>query len=307
MNKVDDKNKIITYLFLRRLLYEALVFLWVFRKGSTRVITLVSGCLKIVPYGFLKTRTVGLYKIFLDPGDANDLHYYFNKVGHGYRKLLRKILTDGDMVIDVGANVGYFSALACHFVGENGCVHAIDASPDMIKRLELMQASFLGGPLKIHHCALWGVSGFAKFNIATNSGWSSLKKNPTFTTYSEVDVQLQTLDDFTLKNRVKHVKLLKLDIEGAEYDALKGGKFFLKNQVCDYILFEAEPHRLKAYQKSIVEIFNLLHQAGYCCIALIIQDKVLFIQDDVAAKIYKNCDYLFVRNSVYKSALKLIF
>lgn len=295
------------YVDLKRLTYEALVFLWPFKKGSSRWIVFISGLLKVGPYGYLKTRRVGSYKIFLDPGDANDLHYYFDKVGYGYSSLLKKILIQGDTVIDVGANVGYFSAIASMIVGDLGCVHAIDASPYMIKRLELMRASFNGGDIQIHHLAFWSSPGVAKFNIATNSGWSSLRENPTFTTHTQVEVQLQTLDEFTQENEVQHVKLLKLDIEGAEIDALNGGQLSLNNQLYDYILFEAEPHRLKAYQKSIFEIFELLQRANYRCIALIVQDKILPFNDNGVIEVNENCDYLFVRDAIYQSALKSIF
>jgi len=71
-------------------------------------------------------------------------------------------------------------------------------------------------------------------------------------------VKTTTLDNLVEKNEIKNVKLIKMDIEGAELDALRGGVSLLKRDK-PKILFEAEPTDLEQLRK----ITEFLENIGY--------------------------------------------
>lgn len=291
---------------MRQTLYEILVPLWPFRRGQTRWLNLVARVLGIRAYGFLKQKRVGDYKLRLDPGDPNDLHYYFQKVGAGYSFLMERLLMPGDCVIDVGANVGYFSAVCAQRVGFEGKVHAIEASPFLFERLRQCVAEVAGGPIRVYHSAVWRSSGAVSFNVASNSGWSALRENATFETLATVQVPAITLDDFVLREDIQRVRVLKLDIEGAETDALMGAPTLLKSGIVDYIMVEAEPNRLKAFGHTGQDLAYLLEQNGYRPVCMIENDAVIPLTEDRRIPGSSNCDYLYAQDKLYQSTVTLL-
>lgn len=296
----------IKVLSIRRGIYEVLVPLWPTRKGSTRWLNLVTRLFGIHPYGFLKQKSVGQYRLRLDPGDPNDLHYYFSRVGTGYSVLVSRLLKSGDCVIDVGANVGYFSAVCARQVGSTGRVHAIEASPMLAKRLREFTDEVKDGPIRIHHAAVWSTPGTVSFKVSANSGWSSLRENATFETAYQIDVPAITLDEFVRRERVEQVKLLKLDIEGAEIDALLGTSDLLRSGMLDYVLLEAEPNRLTAFGHTGEELAVLLQDHGYRAVCIIENDTIYPVTEDRAVPGSFNGDYLYAREPLYQSAVAAI-
>jgi FkbM family methyltransferase len=287
-------------------LYEIMVPIWPFHRGQTRWLNIVTRVLGIRAYGYLKKRRVGDYNLLLDPGDPNDLQYYFYKVGAGYSFLMARLLRAGDCVIDIGANVGYFSALCAQRVGSEGRVHAIEASPMLIERLRQCVAEVDDGPIRIHHLAAWKSSGMISFNVASNSGWSALIENDTFETAAKVQVRAINLDEFVQREEIQRLRVLKLDIEGAEIDALIGApKLLMRGQV-DNILIEVEPNRLKAFGHTGQELADLAKENGYLPVCIIENDVIIPVTEDRRIPGSSNCDYLYVREELYKSIADLI-
>jgi FkbM family methyltransferase len=263
--------------------------------------------LKIEPYGFFKTVSIGPYKLLLDPGDANDRSYYFSQTGSGYSLVLERLLHPGDNVVDIGANVGHFSATSALLVGSEGVVHAVEANPLLFKRLEVVSSAVMNSRIRVHHFAIWRTSGTVPFNVATVSGWSSLAHNDTFNTLEVVQVPAITLDELFLRESLNHVRLLKLDIEGAELDALSGGQGILDRQLVDYVLLEAEPCRLQAYGHRGEEIADLMSRRGYRAVCAIDSDRLLRIARVGETPGKFNGDYLYARSSLCNVAIESIF
>ena len=228
-------------------------------------------------------------------------------VGSGYLYLMERLLRRGDCVIDVGVNVGYFSALASCKVSLGGKVHSIEASPLMMERLKPMVEEVPDGPIRVYHSAVWKNSGTLQFKVATNSGWSSLIENDTFTTQTQVEVQAITLDEFVARENIKTVKLIKLDIEGAEMDALIGAAKLLSEAKVDFLLIEVEPFRLKAFGHSGQEMANLLDKYNYRPVCIILSDVILPITEKNLIPGASNCDYLYVRNELFNVASDAIW
>ncbi len=292
---------------LNRWLYELLVPQWPLPRGRGFWTKLVSSMLKIQPYGFFKTIPIGPYHLLLDPGDANDRSYYFSQAGTGYSLLLARLLRSGDKVVDIGANVGHFSATSALLVGSKGVVHAVEANPLLFKRLEAVSSAAMNSIIRVHHFAIWRTSGSVPLHVATVSGWSSLTHNDTFNTLEVVQVPAITLDELFLRESLEHVRLLKLDIEGAELDALSGGQGILGRELVDYVLLEAEPCRLQAYGHRGEEIAALMSKCGYRAVCAIDSDRLLPIAEVGETPGRFNGDYLYARSSLCKAAIESVF
>lgn len=127
---------------------------------------------------------------------------------------------------DVGANTGIYtlSVAACHPFAH---CHAFEPAPS-IKDLLLRNISLnphLKARISCHAVGLSSRSGFAKFYETKNDqgfvSTSSSLHAPKDLPYSEYPVELQRLDDQALEHKVR---LLKVDVEGHEFDVLEGGK-----------------------------------------------------------------------------------
>lgn len=293
---------------LRQALYEMLFSAWpVGIRGKTRWLNLLTTVLGIEPYGRLKFRQVGRYRLRLDPGDRNDRYYYFRMVGHAYARILRALLKEGDTVVDVGTNVGNFAAISAGVVGEAGEVWAIEPNPALYERLSAMAADVPAGPIRVCHAAVWSSNGSMEFHVATETGWSSLRGNATFEKDRSVVVDTVTLDYFTSKENLSRVALLKLDIEGAETDALLGAKECMGKGVFDHVLLEAEPHRLAAFGRSGQEIATLMEQYGFEPIAIIREDRLQTVSERDRVPGAFNGDYLYCRRPLVDTTLEALF
>lgn len=294
-------------IIIKNILYELIMSIYFFKKGRTRLLNFVTKNLNIKPYGYYKLKKVGDYNLRLDPGDQNDLHYFFDWTGKSYQFILSKLIKKGDIIFDVGVNVGFFSVYAANKISNTGKIYSIEASPIMVKRFENVLHESKLDTISIYNNALWKETCDLEFNVATNSGWSSIIENPTFTIENKYIVQAITLDEFCLKHKIKHIDFLKLDIEGAEMDALLGSIKMLSERSIDMILLEVEPYRLEAFKHTGLEIYDFLSNLGYTAFCSILNDKIFKITDKNRIPGKDNSDYLFVRNELYNEKYNLLW
>jgi FkbM family methyltransferase len=238
-------------------------------RGHGRWLDLLRKGLGVGSYQDLKPLRVGRYTVWLDPGDLNDRYAYFGIAGGGNYSLMTELLRPGDVVLDGGANVGQFAA-TCAALGAR--VHAIEANPHLCERL---RRTATDASISVHNVALWREPAELDFNIATVTGWSSLVENPTFQAASKIRVRAVTLDDFVREQGIERVRVLKLDLEGAETDALIGARGLLDRHAVDYVLVESDVHRLNAFGHTGLELDSLLSRAGYAAERVIDSERVL--------------------------------
>lgn len=291
----------------RNTLYEVLGSSWPVSKGHGRWVTLLHDTLRIHPYGRFKYKPVGQYRLRLDPADPNDRSYYFSVRISSHERLMAQLLRPGDCVLDIGANVGYFSAVCARLVTERGAVHAIEASPILVERLRECLAECPGGPIRLHHFAIWNTAMIIPFNLATVSGWSSLKQNPTFQTERVIEVPAITLDEFMRREALDHARVIKMDIEGAEVDALRGAKDVLGLQRADFFLLEAENNRLRAFGHRGEEIAEIMAANRYEPICIIESDRIQPVTQARSIPGRFNGDYLYVRQDYLADVRERIF
>ncbi|HET9806211.1 MAG TPA: FkbM family methyltransferase [Nitrososphaeraceae archaeon] len=146
---------------------------------------------------------------------------------------------EGDIVIDVGAHIGPYTLKASRHVGLNGKVIAIEADPENFKLLKLnIQLNKLTNVIALNYAVY---SKEDKIKLYLPSKEKEEESSPSYTKYNTimtervdnekkfVEVKANTLDYLLQSNGIKHeqVNWIKIDVEGAEYEVLKGSKDIL--------------------------------------------------------------------------------
>lgn len=147
-------------------------------------------------------------------------------------------LSQGNVFIDVGANVGVFTVSAAQRVGAQGRVLAIEPSPEVFPYLEQNIAMNSLDNVQALRIALSdenrdGVPFYAA--PADHFGMGALA--PQFHV-EPCPVSARTLDDVVAEKRLRSVTVLKVDVEGHELAVFRGGRQLLETSPAPAIVFE---------------------------------------------------------------------
>ncbi len=172
-------------------------------------------------------------------------------------------LRDGDIAIDIGAHVGFFSILFRLGVGPTGMIYAFEPMPTTYQRL--LHNAMFGGftnvlPLPL---AVSEKSGTSTFYIdPDNEGESSLIQ---LDTRRPCPVNVTRLDDVFGDNLHKRPRLMKLDAEGVELSIFKGGTRFFETHAPDLVICECHRGLLRASGESEWSLRRFFDERGYAC------------------------------------------
>lgn len=137
-----------------------------------------------------------------------------------------ELLKEGDVFIDAGANIGFFSILASRLVGVHGRVLSVEMIPDTADQLEShVQLNNLSNVTIIRN-ALSDVCNKSLIAMVEPGRFGRASVSVVHKEALQILVLTTTLDE--ISRGLETVKLLKMDIEGSEYQALLGGESLLK-------------------------------------------------------------------------------
>ncbi|WP_338441294.1 FkbM family methyltransferase [Synechococcus elongatus IITB4] len=177
---------------------------------------------------------------------------------------LSNILRHGDTFIDLGSNEGFFSVIASKLVGQSGRVIAIE--PQQRLHNVLLTNFSLNQCLNINlEClAIGKKNDFVSFNLApsTNTGSSGIVRATKYRVPQEI-VRITTLTELIRKNSINKSRIIKIDIEGGEYDAILGSQEIFRAHLFDYIALELHPSQLERQGLSCRAITDFLTECGY--------------------------------------------
>jgi len=160
-------------------------------------------------------------------------------------------LAPGDVFVDVGAHVGYFSLLASHLVGPAGRVVAIEASPATFARLQHNLALNPHAANVRAVCAVAADRGGTRAvyrGPAHSTGITSIHPRPLTGNRFEADVAAAPLADLLSPEEIGRARLLKVDVEGAEFEVIEG--------------LEPMLHALRADCEIVIETAEDWHYQG---------------------------------------------
>lgn len=210
-----------------------------------------------------KLPTGGL--LLLDSGHSFTHAFYpaVNAYEPDVRAAVNHFLKQGDVFLDCGSNIGYFSVMANDIVGKRGRVISVEANPTTFKLLKRnLDANGFGDPV---HCALTDVPGDVEIYIPKGGDvYSSLKKGGLVTGEDIVSFRVpgRTLDDVAASLNVTRVTLLKIDVEGAEMQVLRSAMRTLR-ELRPVVLCEYSTHTWGAFGATSNELLSLIEAVGY--------------------------------------------
>ena len=146
------------------------------------------------------------------------------------------------VVYDIGANVGYFSLLASVLTGEKGKVYAFEPLPRNIEFLKKHIALNKLSNIQVFEAAVSNQSGDAFFDFGASTAMGHLSDS------GGLRVRMASLDDLFSAGMLEPPDYIKLDVEGAEYDALRGAEEIIDK--FQPVLF-LDTHQRKAHQNTI--------------------------------------------------------
>ncbi|UCG69090.1 MAG: FkbM family methyltransferase [Thermoplasmata archaeon] len=163
-----------------------------------------------------------------------------------------------DVIIDAGAYPGVFAIIAAKLVGENGKVFAFE--PDK-KNCEELQRNIKRNQISnitIIQKGLWSRN--TELQFKTTGGDSSTLMTNDHKGNAITSVNVTTLDDFVKEYSLNRINFIKMDIEGAEIEALKGSANTLRE--FDVNLAIASYHEVDG-KKTSHKVERLLREYGY--------------------------------------------
>ncbi len=173
-----------------------------------------------------------------------------------------KILLPGyvpDIIFDVGANIGQTTKQ--YLTGFPGSqIYCFEPVSTTFSELERNVISFVNV-----HCfkkALGSSKGWSNIYVAAESLFSSLNPIVNYsTTNTQIEnVEIDTIDDFCSRQKIKKIGFLKIDTEGYDFEVLKGAQEMLSQQKIDFVQVEAgmNPNNKKfvAFEKFEIYLEN---------------------------------------------------
>lgn len=142
----------------------------------------------------------------------------WNKI-YIYHYYVKKLIKDGDAVIDIGANLGYYSLLFSKWVGMTGKVYAVEPTP--VYQKILMEMADKTTNIQLIPYALGTEESEIKMSLPTSGGYlhtgrAHIKEENDHTAKDIIfEAKMQTPQK--VFNNIKKVDYIKCDAEGFEY------------------------------------------------------------------------------------------
>ena len=176
---------------------------------------------------------------------------------------------DGDFVIDVGAHVGRYAMISSKKTGPNGKVVAIEADPSVFELLnQNIKINNMSNVITLNY-AVHSSEGLLKLFIPTREPAHTLynttivNRAPTRDLGNFINVNANTLDNIVMKLGINtdSVKWIKIDVEGAELEVLKGSSRILEKSKDLSVLVEI--HNIAENKNLYHPIMELLEGFGF--------------------------------------------
>jgi FkbM family methyltransferase len=172
-------------------------------------------------------------------------------------RLLASLLSPGDVFVDVGAHIGWFSTIAAALVGRSGRVVACEPYPVTARRLRDNISRNGYENVNVVETAIGSHTG--RLSLATGNGDSGGVTALDWARDGRVEVPVALLDEVTAE--LESLALLKVDVEGWEAHVLQGASKTLSRT--EHVLIEINPPGLKKAGSSAEDLYDMLRSAGF--------------------------------------------
>jgi FkbM family methyltransferase len=203
---------------------------------------------------------------------ADEIERFKRRGGHFEAEeieLAVRLLAPGMVAVDVGANIGAFTAALAAAVAPGGMVHAFEPLPASRKRLaRTLELNGLTN-VTVDGRAVTHEPGSAElFQYGPGfESWATLAARQLehvgrVLEATPTPVATTTLDDYAGEAGIARIDLLKIDVEGAEERVLRGARGLLDERRVAAVVVEVSDNTLEAFGARAIDVIELLERRG---------------------------------------------
>jgi len=198
-------------------------------------------------------------KMYLDEKDS--LKLSIKDFSPTLVKFWKSVIKKGDTVIDLGANIGFFTCLFAQLVGETGKVYAFEPEPNNCKLIRKNLEINGYKNVILEQKAVSNKSGKIKLYFSYSAVDHLIYK--TDQNRNSIDIDCITLDDYFSNSNVS-INVIKSNIQGADYAGIQGAEKIIKNSKnLNHISVEFDPDGLKKFDSDPEQFLDTLIKMNY--------------------------------------------
>ncbi len=197
----------------------------------------------------------------------------------GVRRVIGETLRPGMTFVDAGANLGLYTAIAAKLVGPSGKVYAFEPSAREYERAKRTVEANKFENVELYRVALGEKDGTASLNVCEEAygAYNSVGKVSHFIAQGHVshveEVSCRSLDSFAAEKGLRTVGMVKIDVEGAEAQVLRGGRKLFSAEDGPLVVCELSDWTASGVGSSAAEAWELLAGFGYTPYAVEVRGK----------------------------------
>ncbi len=162
---------------------------------------------------------------FNDTGLSRDL-YSLRRREEDHRVILLEELRQDSIVLDIGANIGYYVLMEAKKIGERGKIFAVEPLPDNIRTLEInIGINNIREMVQVSNFAISNKNGMQDFYVSSSSNLGTLHpqvyKGRRGTDFIST-IKVKTVDICDFLQALEKIDLMRMDIEGHEVEVFQG-------------------------------------------------------------------------------------
>jgi len=229
----------------------------------------------------------GDLRMLLDLSVHLERDIYLNVSNMQMLSVFRRVLRADDVVIDGGANIGLFSLVASRCVGPHGRIYAFEPQPAVSRLLHENIALNRADNITVVGKAASDQSGQATFYEFEDSTHDlpSLGKRPDKKVERAYQVETVRIDDVVNER----VRLYKLDIEGAEWFAMRGSERILFSDPPPHVIIELNPRTCAGFGHHPLQVLDwFLERAPNRRIHLIRRRRCQLVDRKLLAELFED-------------------
>lgn len=185
-------------------------------------------------------------------------------------KIMKWFLHPDDVILEVGANIGYYVLIESSILSDQGFIYAVEPALDNIDLLKKNVKLNNVRNIEINNMALSGKKGTAKLYMSKASNFYSLGKVVGMhKSRKYVEVKTDTVDNFLENNRP--ITFLRMDIEGHEVEVINGMKKTLQSPHLKRMFIEIHPHNVPL--SKMQNFLTTLQDNGFVIVYAISHDN----------------------------------
>jgi len=207
------------------------------------------------------------------------------------KRIMSIVLEKHSTFVDVGCHKGEVlsKAMKIAFQGKH---FAYEPIPSIFEKLHLKY----GNSCVVKNLALGNMTGKTSFNhVVSNPAYSGIKKRayPKDEKIVEIEIPIDTLDNQLLNE--ERVDLIKIDVEGGEFDVFKGAVQLLR-KFHPVVVFEHGLGAADFYNANPKELYDFLEKNNYCLYTLhsFIENLVYLSKEEFIELFNSNKEYYFL-------------